>query len=181
MSKDEEDWQNIIANVKPLNRKKRLDILHNHKLFNQRSATDLHNIFDISDYTSKKSYSAEKSHNNNLIQYLECGSTIYINRKQLKKMLNTYESVLLDLHHHTLDQAFDSFIDFVEQNFHHNQRVLHVITGKGTFENPSSIRGQIETWINHPQIQHMILFFDYEKNNEGCFQIVLRKNKNYSV
>lgn len=110
------------------------------------------------------------------MQYLKRGDRKWIQSKQLNNFTKALVSTL-DLHHHIVNDAFHEFCNFIQGNFYEQNRFLQVITGKGSAENPAIINSEIETWINRDELRPMVLFFDYEKNNHGCFQIILRKNR----
>lgn len=117
-----------------------------------------------------------KNENKKILSYLKCGDKKCIQEKQLKNFTenNVHK---LDLHYYLMDHAFQKFSHFIAYNFEKKNRFLLIITGKNINENSITINSQVEKWINRDDLRPMILFFDYEKNNQGCFQMILKKNR----
>jgi DNA-nicking Smr family endonuclease len=89
-------------------------------------------------------------------------------------------SSTLDLHGYSLDQAFHVFINFITNAYKNSIREVLVITGKGSPENPSSIKLELKRWIEYTEICNFIL--DYKtapagKGGEGAVLIKLRKRR----
>lgn len=88
----------------------------------------------------------------------------------------------LDLHNQTLDAAFSSLVQFVNQSFKLSRRMLLVITGKGKRSGDSLtlIKNEFLVWINDPALRNKIIRFSQahrKHGGEGAFYILLKRHK----
>jgi len=87
----------------------------------------------------------------------------------------------LDLHGKNLQNAYISFIAFIESSYIQGNRNLLVITGKGK-TNPGgigAIKKEFKTWLTQDNIADKVIRATYAKNKdggEGAFYIFLKKH-----
>lgn len=89
-------------------------------------------------------------------------------RSKAKELSN-----VLDLHGQTVQQAFDSTIQFLFRHHRAGTREVLIITGRGT-TGKGLIKKEFDGWLNNPQIQRYIRSSLWQ-NHGGAVRINLKK------
>lgn len=167
-------WEEIISTIKPLKSKTKGNLVIPNKIPRKKENTI--EITFISTEDVKR-----KPERHIIENDLSISDTSRIDKtiaKKIKKDLKKPDSTL-DLHGHTLQSAYETFIKFVSQNYTSHNRTLLVITGHGNPEKQTgTIRKEFPKWINAMDIRQMILYVEYapyQNKNDGAFYIYLRK------
>lgn len=87
---------------------------------------------------------------------------------------------VLDLHMHSIEQAYSTLESSIWYVTKHNGRLLLVITGRGSEERPSVLRELVPAWVQYSKISPYVLYCTVahkKHGGNGAFYIVLKKNK----
>lgn len=89
-------------------------------------------------------------------------------------------NMIIDLHGHTLNDAFDKLLNDVINAHNKGMRFLCVITGKGDDNRDGgSIKSNIITWINNSVLNSILLYVSYahkKHGSNGALYFYLKKN-----
>ncbi len=174
---DKSLWKELIKSVKPLKKKVHISKTLPIKSIKEKKESD--DMFEVSFLSAddiKKikrdvSFSSElKIANGDRVD-----KTFLNNIKKGKFQIQAR----LDLHGMVLEKAFQSFVNFINNNFENNIRNLIVITGKGNPEyNTGIIRQEFFKWIKLDFANDKILYVNNalpKDGGDGAFYIFLRK------
>jgi|GEM_PF-1555176 len=84
----------------------------------------------------------------------------------------------IDLHSYTREEAYWVLSDAIRLASTRGMRMLLVITGKGTIDQPSVIRMSLQRWLNSESIRKYIVYFDRAAKHHGgagAFYVLLKK------
>ena len=82
-------------------------------------------------------------------------------------------SSMLDLHGQTVQQAFDTTVQFLSRHYRAGSREVLIITGRGT-TGQGLIKKEFDGWLNHPKIQKYVRSSAWQ-NRGGAIKITLKK------
>lgn len=139
MLKDDNDWQEFSADIKPLRQKKVKPEIPAVKRPIIKASPLIFPVKPLPPLTKKASAKTKRN---------EIDAT-------------------LDLHGKTLAQAEKLFIRFVQKAIQIGNRRVLVITGKGNLENSNTLRASLPEWINHPEIRPLVGNFFHAPQNLG--------------
>ena len=100
-------------------------------------------------------------------------------QKQIKLGTITIESKL-DLHGYGISDAFDSLIQFINDNYNRSKRNLLVITGKGLLGSTDSIKHNFKYWMQSHYIAPYVLCrakAHVRHGGAGAYYVILKKNR----
>ena len=88
----------------------------------------------------------------------------------------------LDLHNQTMEVAYLSLVQFINQSYKLSRRMLLVITGKGKRSGDSLtiIKNEFLVWINDPRLRNKIIRFSQAHRKHGgggAYYILLKRHK----
>jgi DNA-nicking Smr family endonuclease len=88
----------------------------------------------------------------------------------------------LDLHNQTMEVAYLSLVQFINQSYKLSRRMLLVITGKGKRSGDSLtiIKNELLVWINDPMLRNKIIRFSQAHRKHGgggAYYILLKRHK----
>lgn len=84
----------------------------------------------------------------------------------------------LDLHGHTVQDAFEAFCSFMSRAKSHHWRCVEIITGLGSGLRGGMIRQEFPYWLQRREIKSLILSVVYtHSGNHGAVRILLRKHQ----
>jgi DNA-nicking Smr family endonuclease len=89
---------------------------------------------------------------------------------------------ILDLHGMSLAIAYKTFLNFINDRYAKNNRMLLVITGKGTksIEGEAKIKKELPIWINKQDVSNKVIRFSRaisKHGGDGAFYILLKRRK----
>lgn len=168
MNEDKDIWMQAMQNVKKHSAKERIEVKND--LYTYQNNANLKLNINLEE-AEREDLSKIKISNIKL----KLGEKNYINQKQLRKILSSSNFIVLDLHGYNMEDSHTEVATFIKDAFLQQNRFLKIITGKGSAENPSVLQENLPIWLRDERILPLILFYDYEKNNEGCMQIILKK------
>ena len=137
----------------------------------------------ISGFYSDKHDSLKQVQCNNkvIFQPLVIGNLTNIDKntaERFKKGKMQLEAVI-DLHGYKADEAYNSYLAFINKSFQHNKRMLLVITGKGV-DGKGVIKQSLPDWSNLAEIRNKILAISPampKDGGSGAYYILLRRNR----
>ena len=94
-------------------------------------------------------------------------------RLHVVRSKNTELSNILDLHGQTVQQAFDTTLNFLSCHYRVGSREVLIITGRGTM-GQGLIKKEFDGWLNHPKIQKYVRSSTWQ-NRGGAVKIFLKK------
>ena len=104
-------------------------------------------------------------------------------KKILKGKLKICNS--LDLHGHTVKESKKLVLDFINQNYNEQKRLLLIISGKGKrlsveegWQGIGKLKQNIPLWLSSLALSNKIIWFDHappEKGGKGAFLVYLKK------
>ena len=87
----------------------------------------------------------------------------------------------IDLHGLTVDEAYITLKQFLQNSYLNHQKYLTIITGKGTKEKTSIIKLEVPRWLQYTELSTNVLKFEIVKNKfgeeEGAIKLTLRIKK----
>lgn len=177
---DDKVWLKYIKGVKQLQRKSNkihtdTDAIKTSKNFEAKKLNHKNHdkIFDAIPHN----LSITKS-NNIIKRDLQVGQNIGVTNK-LKKYIDSGKYAIddiLDLHGFNLFDAHSEFVNFIYKAKLNKNRMVLVITGKGTLTKPSIINQELHKWVNEDSISGDIIYFQYaniKHGGKGAFYILL--------
>ena len=81
---------------------------------------------------------------------------------------------VLDLHGQTIQQAFDSTVNFLSKHYIAATREVLIVTGRGTM-GQGLIKKEFDGWLKHPKIRRYVRSTLWQ-NKGGAVKVVLKKN-----
>jgi DNA-nicking Smr family endonuclease len=107
--------------------------------------------------------------------------TVKLDIFQVSTRNRHFINATLDLHHYSINDAYNKLMNFIIQNYQSYNRCLLVITGHGnTTTEVETIKSSLHRWLNSTKIQHMILSYKQaakKHGGKGAFYILLKQNK----
>ena len=82
-------------------------------------------------------------------------------------------SNILDLHGQTVQQAFDTTLNFLSRHHRAKTKEVLIITGRGT-TGQGLIKNEFDGWLNNPKIQKYVRTSAWQ-NRGGAIKITLKK------
>ena len=172
MNNDDKNlWNDLIVSVKPLRQQNYFFQEYNIKNKNYKIQTEL--FLNVDNIFIKERIVNFKTD-------LKLNSCDRINTHTYKKINKNFIcDAKIDLHGHSLENAFFIFQNFIKANFIIGNRYLLVITGVGKEDkNTGVIRKNFTNWIKAPDIQEKILYSGnapISNGGKGAFYLILRK------
>lgn len=108
--------------------------------------------------------------------------TDFMDKKSLR-MLHRGEMKIdarIDLHGMTEAQAFSELFKFLHSSYQNSHKLVLVITGKGTAENPSILKYKLPHWLKHEKIAPLIIRFcqaSRSHGGEGATYVMLKTRR----
>ncbi|MBP5399233.1 MAG: Smr/MutS family protein [Alphaproteobacteria bacterium] len=168
---DDEDWQELVKNVQPLNKDERDLSKPNKKIVVKEKITP------------NRVYGGEK------LDGLEIGCADNIDANTFKRFKSGEMRVEreLDLHGQTENEAYEKVINFVKSSYLRGLRCIDIITGKGLhaedapfFEARGVLKDRVPQWLNLPEIRPLILTMihpEAKDGGSGVLRILLRRKR----
>lgn len=94
----------------------------------------------------------------------------YIVKKPIKIYNNDKMSFVLDLHEHTVQNAYNVLLKFIENHSKNKSRFVTIITGYGT-NNQGIIKNEIEEWFKTKPFAPFIKKYNWM--NDGSIKLWL--------
>jgi DNA-nicking Smr family endonuclease len=170
--KDLEVWEEYVKNIKPLKKPKTHDI-------NKPDKTP-------KPIPNQPSNSGRKPMKKPPIDYCApterpIGSHIGLDDTTRRKMNQGKYPIdyVLDLHGMTTVVAFDALYHAITRSYEQKQRMILVITGKGT-NSEGVLRKMLPTWLNHDLLRDKVLRFTHaspKHGGAGAFYVLLRRGR----
>lgn len=82
-------------------------------------------------------------------------------------------SNMLDLHGQTVQQAFDTTLNFLSRHYRVQTKEVLIITGRGSM-GQGLIKKEFDGWLNNPKIQKYVRASTWQ-NRGGAIKITLKK------
>ena len=82
---------------------------------------------------------------------------------------------VLDLHHKTVQEAYESTQSFIQKHMQRGTKKIQIITGKGRM-GQGAIRSEFENWLDTPQFRKYIRTSEWT-NDKGAMNLCLKKRK----
>ncbi len=167
MTKDDETWEEVVKDVKPLK---------NNRFVQEIEAKEVpirsDKVTTVTFDTLKKYHSVEKD------DFSQMDGSL---AKRFKREEFRIEAVL-DLHGMTEKSAFDEVCDFIKSAYNQGKRCVLIVTGKGydeaLFSEKGVLRKSVPNWLSHTEISSLILAYknpSEAKGGAGALYILLRK------
>ncbi len=175
---DKSLWKEIIANVIPLKKK---EGRFGREIKSVPQKKNHNNDIDVS-FISVEDIKILK-HRNIIESDLSLGDMSRVDKGFVKNVKRGKFCIdaSIDLHGKTLENAFSSFVSFINTSYDNEKRNLLVVTGKGNPEkNTGVIRKNFPLWLNNENIRDKILYVNFANvsdGGDGAFYIFLRKKK----
>lgn len=167
MTKDDETWEEVVKDVKPLKNNRFVQEIEA-KEVPIRSDKVTTVTFDV----LTKFHSVEKD------DFSQMDGSL---AKRFKREEFRIEAVL-DLHRMTEKSAFDEVCDFIKSAYNQGKRCVLIVTGKGydeaLFSEKGVLRKSVPNWLSHTEISSLILAYknpSEAKGGVGALYILLRK------
>ena len=167
MTKDDETWEEVVKDVKPLKNNRFVQEIEA-KEVPIRSDKVTTVTFDV----LTKFHSVEKD------DFSQMDGSL---AKRFKREEFKIEAVL-DLHGMTEKSAFDEVCDFIKSAYNQGKRCVLIVTGKGydeaLFSEKGVLRKSVPNWLSHTEISSLILAYknpSEAKGGAGALYILLRK------
>lgn len=170
-STEDEDWQELIKNIQPLDKVER-DVSKPKKKI-----------------VIKEKISPNRVYFGERLDALETGCADNIDANTFKRFKSGKMRVEreLDLHGMTEDIAYGKVVDFVKNSYLRGFRCIDIITGKGLhaedvpfFETRGVLKDRVPQWLNLPEIRPLILAVIHPEQKEGgsgVLRILLRRKR----
>ena len=84
-------------------------------------------------------------------------------------------SFILDLHHKTVQEAYDTTLHFLTVHYKQNSKKVQIITGKG-YQGKGAIKTEFAGWLDTKSFKKYIQRYEWT-NDQGAVNLWLRKNK----
>lgn len=97
-----------------------------------------------------------------------------VHKQYFRKVI--YEiSYVLDLHGYTVQEAYNTVIDFISRHYRINTNRITIITGKG-INNTGLIKNEIVDWLDTNILKQYIKSYEWTNDN-GALKIYLKRKK----
>lgn len=97
-----------------------------------------------------------------------------VHKQYFRKVI--YEiSYVLDLHGYTVQEAYNTVIDFISRHYRINTNHITIITGKG-INNTGLIKNEIVDWLDTNILKQYIKSYEWTNAN-GALKIYLKRKK----
>ncbi len=165
-----DDWETFKKSVSPIKNKTKVAFKRKTKLVSQTRLTKEDQTNALAGLDTKVSNS--------------WGS---LEKNILKKILKGKVKIssTLDLHGYSVNQSKKLVLEFIENNYKLQNRLILIISGKGKrlsvedgWKGVGKLKNNIPNWLTSISLANKILWFDHappEKGGDGAFLIYLKK------
>lgn len=99
---------------------------------------------------------------------------IEVHKQYFRKVMYSV-SYILDLHGYTVQEAYNTVIDFISRHHRINTNHITIITGKG-INNTGLIKNEIVDWLDTNILKQYIKSYEWTNDN-GALKIYLKRKK----
>ena len=97
-----------------------------------------------------------------------------VHKQYFRKVMHSV-SYILDLHGYTVQEAYNTVIDFISRHHRINTNHITIITGKG-INDKGLIKNEIVDWLNTNILKQYIKSYKWTNDN-GALKIYLKRKK----
>lgn len=97
-----------------------------------------------------------------------------VHKQYFRKVVRSV-SYVLDLHGYTVQEAYNTAIDFIIRHHRINTNHITIITGKG-INNTGLIKNEIVDWLDTNILKQYIKSYEWT-NDKGALKIYLKRKK----